>query len=49
VMTATLMFIAATEAKSLVENLIKAGVKVPPKLKTVFEGVTNEDSKFDQE
>lgn len=48
-MTATLMFIAATEAKSLIENLIKAGVKVPQKLKTVFEGVTGEDSKFDQE
>lgn len=48
-MTATLMFIAATEAKSLVENLIKAGVKVPPKLRNVFEGVTSEDPKFDQE
>lgn len=42
-MTATLMFIAATEGKSLVENLIKCGVKVPGKLKQLFVGESPEE------
>ncbi len=36
--SATLAFIAATECKSLFENLIKAGVKLPPKLRAIFIG-----------